>query len=289
MVHRRLAPVVAVLCMVLPAQAWAKPPVWVVTDADSTIVLFGSVHLLPKDLDWRPRALTDALAKADDLWFEAPMDDASRLEAGRVALEKGFLPKGESLSSLLAKKDAERLSRVAANLHVPLKDLDRLQPWYAEITLALAQIARYGGRGDDGVERAIDREAPATARRRAFETAGGQIALYAGVPRSAQIANLVDTLRSIEEDPRAFEEVVRMWSKGDVEALSREIVQPIKAISPALYRALIQRRNAAWTRAIAERLAGSGNTVIVVGAGHLVGPDGVPALLRARGIKVEGP
>ena len=53
--------------------------------------------------------------------------------------------------------------------------------------------------------------------------------------------------------------------------------------------ALIQRRNAAWTRAIAERLAGSGETVIVVGAGHLVGPDSVPALLRARGIKVEGP
>ena len=126
MVHHRLAPVAAALCLVLPAQAWAKPPVWVVRDADSTIVLFGSVHLLPRDVDWRPQALTDALAKADDLWFEAPMDDASRLEAGRVALEKGFLPKGESLSKLLTRSDAARLKRVAAGLNVPLKDLDRL-------------------------------------------------------------------------------------------------------------------------------------------------------------------
>jgi uncharacterized protein YbaP (TraB family) len=289
MVHRRLAAFTAAFVLISPAWAWAKPPVWVVRDADSTIVLFGSVHILPKDLDWRPQALTDAMTQADDIWFEAPMDDASRLEASRVALQLGFLPKGESLSKLLSRKDAARLKRVAQDLNVPLKELDALQPWYAEIVLALGQISRYGGRRDDGVERVIDREAPPTAERRAFETAGGQISLYAGVPRSAQLANLVDTLRSIEEDPKAFDAVVRMWAAGDVEGLAREIVQPMKSISPTLYRTMIQRRNADWTRQIVKRLSGSGKTVIVVGAGHLVGADGVPALLRARGIKVEGP
>lgn len=289
MVHRRFAAFAAALALALPTASWAKPPVWVVRDADSTIVLFGSVHILPQDLDWRPQALTDALAKADDIWFEAPMDDAARLEASRTALQLGFLPKGESLSKLLSKKDAARLKRVAQGLHVPFKELDGLQPWYAEIVLGLGQIARYGGRRDEGVERVIDREAPPTAQRRAFETPGGQIALYANAPRSAQLANLVDTLRSIEEEPTAFETVVRLWANGDVEGLNREIVQPMKEVSPTLYRTLIQRRNAAWTKAIAERLSGSGETVIVVGAGHLVGPDSVPALLRARGIKVEGP
>jgi len=289
MVHRRLTAFAAVLVLGLPAAAWAKPAVWVVKDADSTIVLFGSVHLLPKDLDWRPPALTDALAKADDIWFEVPMDDASRLEAARVAMAQGLLPKGESLSRLLSRRDAARLKRVAKALHVPLKDLDRLQPWLADVTLAAAQIAQYGGRTNEGVERSLDRDAPPAAQRRAFETPAGQIALFAGAPRSAQIAGLSDTLRGIEEEPKAFETIVRMWVEGDVEGLSREAVLPLKAVSPTLYRALIQRRNAAWTRKIAERLAGSGETVIVVGAGHLVGPDSVPALLRARGITVEGP
>jgi uncharacterized protein YbaP (TraB family) len=289
MVHRRLAAFAAALVLGLPAAAWAKPAVWVVKDADSTIVLFGSVHLLPKDLDWRPPALTQALAKADDIWFEVPMDDASRLEAARVAMAQGLLPKGESLSRLLSRRDAARLKRVAKSLHVPLKDLDRLQPWLADVTLAAAQIAQYGGRTNEGVERSLDRDAPPAAQRRAFETPAGQIALFAGAPRSAQIAGLSDTLRAIEEEPKAFETIVRMWVEGDVEGLSREAVLPLKAVSPTLYRALIQRRNAAWTRKIAERLAGSGETVIVVGAGHLVGPDSVPALLRARGITVEGP
>ena len=289
MIHRRFAAFFAALLMGLPAAAWAKPAVWIVRDADSTIVLFGSVHLLPQNLDWRPPALVDALAHADDIWFEVPMDDASRLEAARTAMAQGLLPEGESLSTLLSRRDAARLKRVAETLHVPLKDLDRLQPWLADVTLAAAQIQQYGGRTNDGVERALDREAPPTAERRAFETPAGQIALFSGAPRSAQIAGLADTLRAIEEEPKAFETVVRMWVTGDVEGLSREAVLPLKAVSPTLYRALIQRRNAAWTRAIAERLAGSGETVIVVGAGHLVGPDSVPALLRARGIKVEGP
>jgi uncharacterized protein YbaP (TraB family) len=289
MVHRRLAALAAALVVGLPASAWAKPPVWVVRDADSTIVLFGSVHLLPENLDWRPPQLVDALAHADDIWFEVPMDDAARLEAARVAMAQGLLPKGESLSKLLSRRDVARLKRVAKALHVPLKDLDRLQPWLADVTLAAAQIQQYGGRTNEGVERALDRDAPPTAQRRAFETPAGQIALFAGAPRSAQIAGLSDTLRAIEEEPKAFETIVKMWVDGDVEGLSREAVLPLKAVSPTLYRALIQRRNAAWTKAIAERLAGSGETVIVVGAGHLVGPDSVPALLRARGIRVEGP
>lgn len=289
MVHRRFAAFFAALLMGLPAAAWAKPAVWVVRDADSTIVLFGSVHLLPQNLDWRPPVLVDALAHADDIWFEVPMDDASRLEAARTAMAQGLLPKDESLSTLLSRRDAARLRRVAKTLNVPLKDLERLQPWLADVTLAAAQVQQYGGRTNEGVERALDREAPPTAERRAFETPAGQIALFSGAPRSAQIAGLADTLRAIEEEPKAFETIVRMWITGDVEGLSREAVLPLKAVSPTLYRALIQRRNAAWTRAIAERLAGSGETVIVVGAGHLVGPDSVPALLRARGIKVEGP
>lgn len=285
----RLAGIAAAILLAAPAVALAKPAVWVVSDADSTIVLFGSVHLLPKGVDWRPQALTEALATADDLWFETPMDDAARLEASRIVMAHGMLPKGQSLTKLLSRKDAARLKRVAKALRVPFKDLDRLQPWLADVTLAAAQISRDGGRSAEGVERVIDREAPAPIARRAFETPGQQVSIFAGAPRSAQIASLADTLRSIEEDPNAFDTVVRLWAAGDVDGLAREAVQPIKAVSPTLYRVLIQRRNANWTRQIAARLAGSGKTVMVVGAGHLVGPDSVPALLRARGIKVEGP
>lgn len=281
----------ALLIFVLaaPGAVLAAPPVWVVRDADSTIVLFGSVHLLPRDLDWRPQVLTETLPVADDVWFEIPMDANARLESSRLAMARGLLPKGESLSNLLDKKAAARLHKVATGLNIPIRELDTLQPWLAEVTLSLAQIAKYGGRTDSGVEDVLWNAAPSTAQRRSFETPEGQISLFADVPRSLQITSLNDTVRTIEEDPKDFEKVVSLWMAGDVDGLVREAILPIKKVSPKLYQSFIQNRNAAWTKALTARLAGSGRTVVVVGVGHLVGPDSVPAMLRARGVKVEGP
>ncbi|MDP1629859.1 MAG: TraB/GumN family protein [Caulobacter sp.] len=285
---RALGVLSTALCLFLAAPAAAEPPVWTIRDADSTIVLFGSVHVLPEGLAWRPAALDAALARADDLWFETPVDGEGETQAVQAAQQNGYLPAGESLTALLTPQGRARLERVGGRLGVSPAGIDRLRPWLADITLGLLALARQGAVASAGVEKVLADAAPA-ARRRAFETPADQIAFFADAPLADQLASLEDTLRQLDEEPAFFDELISAWARGDTARIEALGLTPMKTASVVLYDRLIVQRNRRWAATIAERLAGSGETVIVVGAGHLVGPDSVPALLRARGIPVEGP
>jgi len=268
-----------------PTTGAAEPAVWTVRDADSTIVLFGSVHLLPEGLDWRPPALDAALEDADDLWFETPTEGGE----GRMATRAlGMLPVGESLSAKLSPDGRARLERMSDAVGLSPAAIDGLRPWLADLTLSVATLIRDGARAEAGVEAVLADAAP-TAGRRYFETPWEQVAFLAEAPEADQLASLEETLRQLDEDPELFTRLVRAWLAGDQAALDALGVAPLRTLSPVLYERLIAGRNRRWTALILERLAGSGATVIVVGAGHLTGPDGVPALLRARGVAVEGP
>jgi uncharacterized protein YbaP (TraB family) len=272
----------------LAAPAWAQPPVWTVRDADSEIVIFGSVHVLPEGLDWRPFALDKALAQADDLWFEVPLDGATDAATQRESNARGFLPEGRSLSSMLSRVGRARLAKVAAALEVPLGQLDRMRPWYAELTLSSALYRQSGAAASQGVEQTLAKAAP-RAERRAFETPEQQVDFFANAPTGDQIASLEATLKQIDVQPGDYQTLDRAWMAGDTVALDEEAVQPLRKSAPRLYALLVAQRNAKWADRIAERLKGKGRTVVVVGVGHLVGKDGVPARLRAKGLAVEGP
>lgn len=288
MTRRHAAPLAALFLLITALPAAAEPPVWTVRDADSTIVLFGSVHVLPADLDWRPDTLDAALATADDLWFETPVDAAGEAEAGAAAQARGFLPAGQSLSALLSPEGRARLDRVCGRLGISPAGVERLRPWYADVTLGVVALMRQGATVSSGVERTLAEAAPG-AERRAFETATEQIGFFADAPLADQLASLEDTLRQIDEDPAYYDRLIDAWARGDIRAIQDLGLTPMKQVSVWLYDRLIVQRNRRWAETIAERMEGSGETVIVVGVGHLVGPDSVPALLRARGFTVEGP
>src|SRR5581483_3640738 len=116
-VRRLVAPLAASLAglMVLAwsAAAWALPPVWIVKDKDSEILLFGSIHILPPGLDWQPPALVQALKRADDLWFELPIDAQSEAETAELAIQAGALPPADSLFRKLPAPDSALMAKVA--------------------------------------------------------------------------------------------------------------------------------------------------------------------------------
>lgn len=288
---KRLLPLAAgalvLACSAAPAAA--RPPVWVVKDADSELVLFGSVHVLPPGLDWRPPALTAALNDADDLWFELPTGPEVEQESARLAGEKGVLPPGQSLFAKLPAADVARMLRVADAYGVDKATLDRLEPWLAELALAGAAFRRSGAGLQDGVEKAVEAAAPPSAARRALETPAEQLAIFDEAPEADQLASLRETVREMDEDPDAFDKLVAAWAAGDLERIDREALQPLRRVSPLLFRRLVDERNIRWTARLDERLKGRGRTVVVVGMGHLIGPGGVPARLRALGYSVTGP
>ena len=265
------------------------PPVWVVKDKNSEIMLFGSVHILPHGLDWSPPALDRALKAADDIWFELPIDPQSEAQTAALAGQNGVLPPDQSLFKLLPPKDAELMGKLAVAYDVSPALLDRLQPWLAEIALAGAAYRRAGADAASGVEKTIAAMATPKATRKAFETPAEQIALLSGGAMDEQIASLHETMRDMDEKPDEFQVLVKAWVDGDTQALDREALAPIRDATPGLFRRLVTERNASWTKALQARLKGHGHTVVVVGIGHLIGPDGVPARLRALGYSVTGP
>jgi uncharacterized protein YbaP (TraB family) len=115
------------------------------------------------------------------------------------------------------------------------------------------------------------------------------VQILAGAPVPDQIASLLQTLEEMEDEPDDYAQLVRAWMAGDLKTLDREALQPLRAASPALFRRLLTERNARWTLVLDARLKGRGRTVVVVGMGHLIGPDGLPARLRALGYRVQGP
>lgn len=270
--------------------AQAKPPVWTIhAPHGATLTLFGSVHLLPAGLDWRPAALDAALASADEVWFELPITTKAADEAGAVSLVRGALPKDRRLTALLTADQTQRLVEAATRLHCTPEAIDRMQPWMAELTLSVAEDARGGADASSGVEDQIQSQAAPAVRRRSFETAGQQIEFLAGASVKDQVASLNWTVGEIVNDPTSYQRVVGEWMSGDLAGLKRDANDPLQLVSPGLYQRLIVQRNRRWAAKLADRLRSPGRIVVVVGIGHMVGPDGLPALLRARGFDVQGP
>lgn len=269
--------------------AAARPPVWIVRDADSELVLFGSVHVLPEGLDWRPPELTAGLERAEDLWFEMPMDAEAEAQSARLAAERGLLPPGRSLQDLLPSRTWSRLAAAAERYRLSPDLLARMEPWLAEVALSGAVYRLVGASPGKGVEKQLQAAAPPSAARKAFETPEQQIALFDEAPLADQIASLEHSLEELERDPEAFASLVGAWMSGDLAQLQRVAIEPLREAAPVIYRRVVTERNEAWVRVLDARLKGEGRTVVVVGVGHLIGPEGLPARLRALGYSVEGP
>ena len=285
---RRLIALLALLLAATPAAA--KPPIWVVSDGDSQMVLFGSVHVLPPGLDWRPAELDAALAAADDIWFESPVGEAAEREASFLALRLGALPHGEKLSDRLPRRVAQRLREAARRYGIQMETLDRFKPWFAEALLMQAALGReHGAYLSYGVETTIDRSAPPGATRQAFATNPEHLALLAGGSEAEQTASLRRTLRDLEAKPKTYSLATDAWMRGDLRWLRRNVLDEMRQDSPAQFRRLTTERNARWTHVLDRRLKGQGRTVVVVGIAHLIGPGSLPQRLRALGYSVRGP
>lgn len=275
--------------VLIAGQALAQPPLWIAHGRHSTVYLFGSVHLLPTGVDWAPSRLTAALPEAQEIWFELPIDETTDSAATRLVSARGYLPVGDRLANHLTAEQEVRLKRVSVSLGFEPEIIERMRPWLAEVSLSLAVDERNGAAANRGVEQQLQGMAPTTARRRAFETPSEQINFLAGADLADQVASLDATLREIEDDPQAFARVISEWMGGDLRGLDNDALKPLLKASPVLYRRLILTRNARWSETLERRLRGHGVAIVVVGVAHLIGPQGVPARLRAAGFAVDGP
>lgn len=264
------------------------PALFVVRDADSTLYLFGTVHVRPHGAPWGGPEVQEALAASQEVWTELEISPAADAEAQRLVLSLGLAPPDHPLSTWLDAQQQQRLAALETRYALPANVIDRMQPWLAGITLSMAPMAQAGFDPQSGVDRAIDAEAEAHGKHtRAFETVDQQLHFLSNLSADAQRQMLLDAIDEADEGPRELLELSHAWERGDLDHIERLVVADTEQKYPELYGVLFRNRNAAWVEVLTQEMAGSGTDFIAVGAGHLVGHDGLVAQLRARGFHVE--
>jgi len=264
----------------------AEPAMWVIKDADSTIYLIGTMHLLKHDTEWNAEKVKKTVHESTELWLEiAEFDDQSAL-VGLVS--KLGMDAEHPLSSKLNDQQKQKLAKIAGAFHMPRATLEPMRPWMAAILLAEMQFLKAGYDPKAGVERTLKAQAVAEGDKiYGFETAEEQLRMLADMPEADQVAFLSTMLDDLEKGMELVEELARAWIDGDTDTIARLADDEIKREAPRVYQKLIVQRNIAWSEKIAAMLKGSGVQQIAVGAAHLAGPDSVQAQLAKRRIKVE--
>lgn len=279
--------------LVASACAQAQPPafdpaLYVVRDADSTLYLYGTVHVRPRGADWGDEDVRAALAESEEIWTELIMSPESEAEAAALFQRFGAAPGDRPLSSWLSAEENARLDATAARLSIPRAALEPMQPWLAALTLSLTPIIRAGYDPNSGVDRAVDAFGDAHGKTmRAFETNEFQLGMLAGLSPELQREMLLEAIDEADQGAVLFEQMTRAWERGDLEALEAVVIDDTRDNYPELYQALFVQRNNAWMTVLMREMEGSGVDFVAVGAGHLIGADGLIEQFRARGYAVE--
>lgn len=281
-----LAPLPAAAQAPAEAAPAPAPALWAVRDADSTIWLFGTVHLLRPDAAWMSDGVAAAFEAADELVLE--LDDPGDQAAAMPLIQQYGLDPENPLSSRLSEAEFARLDAAARTVGLSGPALDPMRPWLASLTLSMAPLMAAGYDPAAGVDMVLRAQALEAGKPvRGLETMEQQIRFFAEMDEAKQLAFLRETLDSFAEAAEMLDGMAAAWAAGDAEALFAEGGAEMKAAHPELYDVLLTRRNADWADQIETMLEGSGTHFVAVGALHLAGPDSVQRQLEARGHRVE--
>lgn len=268
----------------VPAQPLARPALWKVSDEDTTIYLFGTIHLLPKGVEWYDVKVADAFERSQELVTEIPEIPQQRTMS--VTMQLGALPAGQTLRETMTADERAKFEAALQGLKVPVGAFDTMKPWLASVALATIPLMQAGYSLDNGVEAQLDQRNKALGRPRlGLETLEYQLGIFDGLCPDAQKTYLFETVAALPDFPKEIDKMVSAWSKGDAQSLAKLLNEGME--DPALYKALLTDRNRNWSAWIDNRLDRPGTVFIAVGAGHLGGKDSVQEFLGQAGIKVE--
>lgn len=278
------------------AQAAPVPLLWKVSDADTDVYLLGSFHLL-KPTDYPLSADVDAaLADAEHVVFELSPEEMSSPDLGMQMARAGMRTDGTTLSSSLPPKVAKALAAwLQANEAALAKQglapqvLELFEPWFVGLMVSVTEMTQQGLDPELGLDRFIADAAVAKGKSTGgLEQGSEQIAFFDGMDPDEQVQMLADAL-SGENGSAQIDRLHDAWRRGDADALWAGMAVDMRKQFPALYRRINVERNDAWVPKLEARLKdhADDDTLVVVGALHLLGEDGVVEKLRARGYRVE--
>jgi len=282
---RRRLPIVLIIFIASALRVVAEPAIWVVKGPHATVYLFGTIHALDKTHPWRSAKVDAAIQQSQALWLEIPNpEDAASMQP--LILQLG-MDMAHPLSSRLTADQQTKLSKAAVGLPGGSALLEPMKPWLAAMMLSLGPVLQAGFDPESAVELQLKPEfAQANKPVKGFETAEQQLHYFADMSDKAQLDFLASELDDADSAVDKFKQLVAAWYAGDIEKLDALNNADFRDKYPDLFQLLIVKRNQHFATQIQDMLKGDGVTLVAVGAGHLVGKDGVPALLEKQGYKV---
>ena len=277
---------VALLALLVLGNAHAEPAMWAVAGSRNTVYIFGSVHLLPEGGFAIDGALAEAYGDAEQVCFEVDTSKLDPATTTSMTLARAVDPEGRNLFELLGSAaDRARSSAAAAGIDISL--FAPFEPWFAGLTISVMALQQHGYDVEHGVEQIIEASADRDGKARCgLETLDFQLGMLDGMPAELQEKLLMQSLTEAGEIEAVIEPMLAAWRAGDERALVRSLEEDFEGY-PELEEQLIYARNERWAGLVGDMLEETEDILLVVGALHLVGERGLPALLRMRGYEVE--
>lgn len=292
-IYRLFARLAALLLVLLPVAtpaedraALAPPPVrpalWKVSDADTTIYLFGTVHILPAGIEWYQGKVASAFEDSQQLVTEIVEDGTPKTGM----MEKAALPPGQNLRAMLPAADKTRYEAALAQLGMPAGSFDRYEPWLAALVLSIAPLSKAGFAPENGVDQALGVRAKTYGlAHEGLETYDYQLGLFDSLPLTTQKVYLAQVVKDLPQVRTQIEKMTDAWKRGDADGLAD--LMNAQEDYPGMFEILLTNRNKAWAGWIKQRMEKPGTVFLAVGAGHLAGPGSLQEQLAGQGLRAE--
>ncbi len=268
------------------AQYAAGPAMWKLADHDTTIYLFGTIHILSKDVEWRTESFDSIWENADVIYFETDTSPQAQAGTQKLVFSLGFNHEGTGFSSFFNDEELALISEEAGKIGLSIASFEPFRPWLAGLTISVMQLVAAGGDPKAGVEMILGGEAREAGKvMRFFETNEQQVGFFADLPDESAAKMLIDGLRQYRAKPDFFTELVEVWRNGKVEELGRLLNDAMSESDPAIAETILYKRNAGWAETLATVMNNEkGVFLVAVGAGHLAGEKSLQAYLAEKGI-----
>lgn len=283
---RSLAPLALLLVPAAHAQTApqdADPALWVVKDDDTTVYLFGTVHVLKPGLSWFDEAVKTAFDKSGELVLEMVEPDEATMQG--LVMKMAMDMTGPALTTKLPEDKRAAFAQVVATTPVPMMAFDRMEPWAAAMTLSVVGLPKLGYDPQSGAEKILSGAAKAANKPIVgLETAEQQLGYFDTLPEPLQVEFLISTIDEFPTMGAELDKMVAAWAKGDPDTLAATINESMRE-TPEIGKVLLTDRNVRWAEWIAKRMEKPGTVFVAVGAGHLAGPDSVQVQLGKHQLK----
>ena len=279
------------LCISAPAQqpkaAENKHCLWKVSSPGNTVYLFGSVHLLKASDYPLDKSIEKAFENSSRVFFEINLDAVDEQKVQQLTIAKSRYSGGQTLKDAVSRQTYELARKRMADLGLNIEQFERVKPWFLAITLDVLELQKLGFDQSQGIDNYFYEKAKRTSKKvDGLETAEYQLNLLGDMPAAMQETLLLQTMTDLDDVQKEMASIVELWKSGDADGLDALLLKSFRDY-PDIYKMFVVDRNSNWLPKIESLIGQKDNVMIIVGSAHLVGKDGIIAMLKQKGYQIE--